>query len=356
MIKDIRSLQSSLPPHQEGVESPICVNSGHWLWQAKIATGVVAVLECRSQTKRGGSKSGCFALALKELRFLLRTSIPSTHPDFHSRVEKAKHEVATLQQIELWRSENPNRFRHIISTYGFWENKHYKSPTHQYYKQRFYTLQEAARGDLCDLMEKGYFQNSAHPQRAARQLLSIAHQSLEGLAALHEHGVIHHDIKPDNLLYRKEGKSIQVFIADMDLTDTLETARQRLRQGLCGTPCMIDPEMAKMESLSAVNFLIDSWALGLSLVELSVGVHVPWMHSDSLITVRNIRALNQSTVDSFVSRIPRYITDTEEGKQLIGIIRLLVRVKQSERKPPAEILTMVPAAGPSKPEGHCTLL
>jgi tRNA A-37 threonylcarbamoyl transferase component Bud32 len=74
-------------------------------------------------------------------------------------------------------------------------------------------------------------QMPAHEQPQVRRRLAVALAEL--LARMHDHGVLHHDLHPGNLLIRQNGSSIELFVIDLfavRLKRTLswETARDNL--------------------------------------------------------------------------------------------------------------------------------
>ena len=74
------------------------------------------------------------------------------------------------------------------------------------------TIYDFAREGDIDFIVMEYIPGESLATRIAReaipldQLLSIASQTLEGLAAAHSHGIIHRDLKPANLHSTPEGR------------------------------------------------------------------------------------------------------------------------------------------------------
>ena len=100
------------------------------------------------------------------------------------------------------------------------------------------------------------------------RIVQLAIEMCEGLAAAHEQGIIHRDVKPSNVLLDSAGHAC---IADFGLARLLETQTQQSlgRAGeVHGTPRYMSPEQAEGKP---VDVRTDIYSLGLILYEMSTG-------------------------------------------------------------------------------------
>jgi len=124
-----------------------------------------------------------------------------------------------------------------------------------------YIAMEYVQGiSLKDLIAR----NPMSLKRALKTILEIAY----ALCHLHTHGVIHRDLKPDNILITDEGqvKVIDFGIAQM-LTDA--EAKTPMQKRLIGTPVYMSPE--QREDPENVSYPADIYSLGIIAYELILG-------------------------------------------------------------------------------------
>jgi serine/threonine protein kinase len=97
----------------------------------------------------------------------------------------------------------------------------------------------------------------------ADKALETARKLCSGLAAAHDRGVIHRDLKPLNIMIDKRGEVVIMDFGLAAIADQLSGAEVRN-----GTPAYMAPEQLKGESVTARS---DIYALGLVLYELFTG-------------------------------------------------------------------------------------
>jgi eukaryotic-like serine/threonine-protein kinase len=98
------------------------------------------------------------------------------------------------------------------------------------------------------------------------EAVDIATQAARGLAIAHANGVVHRDVKPDNLFLSSQGmlKVLDFGLAKLDRMDGLTSAGT-----IVGTLEYMSPEQIRGQ---AVDHRTDIWALGIVLYEMLTGV------------------------------------------------------------------------------------
>jgi len=101
-------------------------------------------------------------------------------------------------------------------------------------------------------------------------LLRVARDLVDGLAAAHEAGVIHRDLKPDNVVIAPSGRAV---ITDFGIARPLALAAGLLTLEGVGTPAYMAPEL--FGDAPAPDERSDVFALGSLLFEAATG-ELPW--------------------------------------------------------------------------------
>jgi serine/threonine-protein kinase len=107
-----------------------------------------------------------------------------------------------------------------------------------------------------------------------QEVCEHALQLLEVLAAAHDKGVVHRDIKPDNLFFTNEGvlKVLDFGIARLDEPAGGEAAKTRTGRTM-GTPAFMPPEQA-LGKARHIGPQADLWAAGATMFTLLSGEYV----------------------------------------------------------------------------------
>ena len=126
----------------------------------------------------------------------------------------------------------------------------------------YFISMEFVRGyTLSELLDEA--PNRQMPSRAA---VGIARQISRGLHAAHEQGIIHRDIKPQNVLIDAKG---EVKLMDFGIARMAETPEGVTQAGLIvGTPHYMSPEQVRGLQLDARS---DVYSMGVLIYEMLVG-------------------------------------------------------------------------------------
>jgi serine/threonine-protein kinase len=119
----------------------------------------------------------------------------------------------------------------------------------------------------------------------ARDAVRIVYQACLGLDEAHRAGVVHRDVKPDNVWITRDGtvKMLDFGLARAWDVDTTIGANATTGHMLIGTPHYSQPEQVKTGKLTPAS---DVYSLGMILYELLVG-HVPLFADEPVSAVRN---------------------------------------------------------------------
>jgi protein-serine/threonine kinase len=233
------------------------------------------------KVKMGWKKEGGVQVAIK----LIRRETLGSNP---SRLPKIYREIAILRKLR-----HPN----IVSLHEMVETERHIG----------IILEYASGGELFDyILNHRYLKDSA-----ARRLFA---QLVSGVGYLHKKGIVHRDLKLENLLLDRHrniiitdfgfantfdpndelGEEIEYnlgnrdFVKKMGLEQTKDNGHRRgdLMQTSCGSPCYAAPELVVSDSLYTGR-KVDVWSCGVILVSIA-----------RLLTFPHIRLL------TFVSSMP----------------------------------------------------
>ncbi len=121
----------------------------------------------------------------------------------------------------------------------------------------YFTMPYLTHGDFGEII----CTNSDH-------LIELLCQICDGLAHAHKHGVIHRDLKPDNILFDQFGR---IKIADFGIAISQNAKRQTKETQLLGSAHYMSPEQIQSRNIS---YQSDIYSLGCIIYEKLTGDHV----------------------------------------------------------------------------------
>jgi len=105
------------------------------------------------------------------------------------------------------------------------------------------------------------------------EVLAVADQVLDALAAAHDQGVVHRDLKPDNLFLTRDGVVKLLDFGIGRLKELQGVPTTTLSGATMGTPAFMAPEQARGR-WDDVDGQTDLWALGATMFTLLTGQYV----------------------------------------------------------------------------------
>lgn len=147
--------------------------------------------------------------------------------------------------------------------------------------------------------------------------LKVLHQTAQGLATAHDHGVIHRDIKPGNLMLTQRG---QVKVADFGIAlATTDISKKLTSTGeFVGTPGYLSPEVCLGKPVDQRS---DIFSLGIVLFEMLSG-RIPFSDESPLglmlevvkAEIPNIQELNDAVDASTAAILARMVAKEPENR------------------------------------------
>ncbi|CAK9146961.1 unnamed protein product [Ilex paraguariensis] len=204
-------------------------------------------------------------------------AVKSTELSTSSFLQKEKHFLSQLSSP------------HIVKYMGFDITVENKRPMYNLF------MEYVPGGTLSDEIKKqgGSLDDS--------MIRLYTHQILEGLDYIHSNGMVHCDMKGQNVLIGGDG----VKIADLGCARLVE-AGDATTWEFSGTPVFMAPEVARREDQ---KFPADIWALGCTIIEMATGSN-PWPEANDPVS-----ALYRIGYSGDLPEIPRWLS--EEAKDFL---------------------------------------
>lgn len=252
---------------------------------------------------------GVFFPAMNERALPVLADYTLTHPlaeggmaEVYEAIQHSLGRTVAVKIMKLGESDLKQRFqrearlvaainhRHIVTIYDVGELD----------DGRLYLSMELLAGDLRSRLGKPLSDVEAW---------KIIHQVAEGLAAVHQQGIVHRDIKPANILFRADGSAV---LSDFGIARGQQVDVELTHDGVVvGSPAYSSPEQVTAKALDARS---DLYSMGVVLSELLLGYN-PYRTGDYTTTVMNqlqmsaphlplTRACWQPVLDRLLAKAP----------------------------------------------------
>ena len=223
-------------------------------------------------------------------------------------VERFKNEIKLARQVA---------HRHVCRTYDIGQDG----------LMVFISMEYVAGEDL-----KSFIRRSGHINEA--KAVDITRQVAEGLAEAHRLGVIHRDLKPQNIMIDRQGN---VKVMDFGIAKSLQNSGRTGTGVIMGTPDYMSPEQADSRE---TDRRADIYALGGILFEMVTG-RVPFEGDTPLSVVLKHKSEAPASSDSLnvqvsprLSRIILKCLEKDREKRYQSAEALLRDLQEVEKEPP----------------------
>lgn len=165
--------------------------------------------------------------------------------------EKVSNRLVAIKQLNNTNKENQQDIIHEIEIVSKFESPNIVAYYHHFWQDEllFLVMEYCPGGSLRDKMTKGLIETN--------EVFNWIQTLSQCLGKVHEKGIIHHDIKPDNILFSENGT---IKISDFGIANTG-----------AGTRAYMSPEALNWDHNSKNDPRVDIYAMGVMLMELLIG-------------------------------------------------------------------------------------
>ena len=207
--------------------------------------------------------------------------------------EKVSNRYVAIKQLNSTDKEEQEDIIHEIEMVSKFEHPNIVTYYHHFWEEDrlFLVMEYCSGGSLCDKINEGKIEVSD-------ALLWI--QTLAScLRVVHKKGIIHHDIKPDNIVFSQNGT---IKIADFGI------ANRNI-----GTRSYLSPESFAWDNNTKQDPRIDIYALGVTLMVLLIGKNpfayltqeeIIEKHQKADFPIRNLPNWQQEIILKSINKVP----------------------------------------------------
>ncbi|KAI6143599.1 Pkinase-domain-containing protein [Pisolithus tinctorius] len=157
-----------------------------------------------------------------------------------------RDEIAVLKQIS---SGHPN----IVTLYDYFETA----------QNLYLCFDLCTGGELFDtIWDRGQYTEA--------DAADLVRTILEAVKYIHDCGIVHRNLKPENLLFRSDPeRTSEIMIADFGMSRVMPDSKFSMFTEMCGAPSYMAPEILKKTGYGKP---VDVWAMGVITYFLLAGV------------------------------------------------------------------------------------
>ena len=220
--------------------------------------------------------------------------------------EKVSKRLVAIKQLKDTDKQKQEDIIHEIETVSKFENPNIVAYYHHFWQDEllFLVMEYCAGGNLRDKMKAGLL--------SATEVFKWMQALSECLRIVHKKGIIHHDIKPDNILFSENGT---IKISDFGIANTG-----------AGTRAYMSPEALSWESSSITDPRVDIYAVGVTLMELLTGKNpfffqskeqIVELHQKAEFPIKHLPNWQQEIILKSINKVPelrfQYMEEMEEA-------------------------------------------
>lgn len=238
------------------------------------------VLKKHSKKKHPMAKTPAEEAAMRKLQEIVSPGDPFQHYErrrklgqgasgsVYEGIDRRSSRPVAIKQIDL--SQQPRKELIVNEVLIMRDTRH--DNIVKYYecflvdKELWLVMELMKGGTLTDIIEECEFSEG--------QTAAVCRETLLALADLHARGIIHRDIKSDNMLLTRDG---HVKLTDFGFCAKL-TKEENKRATMVGTPYWMAPEIIKQQPYGD---RVDIWSLGIMTIEMVEG-EPPYLDEEPL--------------------------------------------------------------------------
>uniref|UniRef100_A0A3B5ABL0 Protein kinase domain-containing protein n=1 Tax=Stegastes partitus TaxID=144197 RepID=A0A3B5ABL0_9TELE len=191
--------------------------------------------------------------------------------------------------------------------------------------------------EVLDQSLKAYLEERGSPGLPAAEIRPVLHQLVTALAHIHSIGVLHLDLKPDNVMVVDcTQQPVRVKIIDFGLAGLLSEVKVGERRG---TPSYMAPEMMLAAPFDET---FDMWSLGVIAAELAMGcmLYPAYIDYDALSNIVETQGQPPDDILDRGMRTPMFFCPGHHSDQqsLLSLIKSMLHLDAGQRVKAREAL------------------